>query len=180
MDFLTEKGISKGFQHLLGYKIWNQLSKHRRLALIELVQQYAVLLMPSSLGLGSEPTGQVIEFYAKARLKDIERQEVLSILSGKFEDFPDLDILDYQFNKNIFERLSKRMQDLIDGLKKIKFPYPDMEKRRKQIINAMELRVSIPIDEYDLWVINHAVPGSLSPEDTKKIDDWLKTRDEVK
>lgn len=173
MDYLLERGCSKALQHLLGWETWNSLSKLRRLALIELIQSYSVLSMPSFYEGATPPTGQELEKLAKARLKEIEKKEIVAIISGDLDMFPDADILDNQFNPKIFERLVKRMHALILGLEKLSFKHADLEKRRVQILDALNKRQSIPADTADLYIIDKVVPGSMDDETKKQMLEWF-------
>ncbi len=66
------------------------------------------------------------------------------------------------------------MQEIIDGLKKLSFRHPELEKRRLQILDALEHRCSIPTDEADTWILNKVTKGLLPKELDDKIDQYYK------
>lgn len=172
MDFLIERSISKSIQVLLGKEVWATLSKSRRMAIIELIEQYSFELLKSSHNSGIDL--KEIEASAKKKLEIIDQQELLALLHHDIFEFPDIGIEDYKIDKKIFNRLLKRMEALLQGLRKLSFKHPEMEKHRVQIIDALEKRESMPSDPYDLWIINKVIPGIQDEEETKKIDNWLK------
>lgn len=64
------------------------------------------------------------------------------------------------------------MQEIIDGLKKLSCQHPELEKRRKDLIDAFENRCSIPSDEADLYILSHVTIDVLPPETKEKIHKW--------
>jgi hypothetical protein len=91
-------------------------------------------------------------------------------------EFPGFTASNYHVNSQIFNRLRKHMEKLLIALKNIKFNHEEMEKRRLTIVEAIENKISIPSDLYDLYIINQVVPGVLDDESVKKIEAWMDSK----
>lgn len=174
MDYISEKSLFSSLQYFLGKDVWLSLSKSRRLAIVELVEQHAFRLIPGNYGCAI-PDMKDIEKMAYHKMLEIERTEFLAILKNDMREFPGYNPLNYGSHANIFNKLHKRMTELLIGLKNMKFDHPELEKRRLTIVEAIENRLCIPSDDYDLYVISFVVPGIMPEEDRAKIEEWAKT-----
>lgn len=173
MNYLIEKSLCKALENFLTTQVWAGLSKERKLAILELVERYSLLLLPTQYGSVTTPSSQEIENFAKEKLRQLERDELLAVLKNNILEFPDINVENYIIRKTIFQKIHKNMIELIEGLKKLTFEHLELEKRRVQILDAIEKRISVPSDELDLYVLNYVVPGAIDEENKKKIDEWL-------
>lgn len=175
---MAEKALYKALQSLLGDEVWLSLSKKRKLCLLELVEQYSFVLMSSSYGTATFPPTQIIEDFAKKKLREIEGQELIAVLKNDTKLLPELNINNFQITKPILTKLNKRMLDILEKVKALKLDHPFLKKRQSDIVDALEKRASIPGDEYDMYILNMVSPiGILTEEEVKKIEDWLQTEE---
>lgn len=176
MNILIERKVAQCFRKLLGNDVWRGLPLVKRLAVLELVDfmmLHGIQLMNNSrLGINPEE----IEEFVQQKLKAIREEEIAAILRGSSNS---MNFLDFGVETNLgnkpdaLAKKRKKMDMEILKLKEMIFANPELEKRRLQIIESVEDKVSIPADELDLYIISMVVPNVMDNEKIKEIEEWL-------
>jgi hypothetical protein len=109
----------------------------------------------------------------KAKLDKIRQQEARWLL-GISREMVDFGVGKLQpFHQYRTEPHRKKIMIELMALKDICFKNPELEKRRKEILHAVENALPLPADELDLFLISRVVPQILSREKQQEIKKYL-------
>jgi hypothetical protein len=174
VNLTQERIFFATIRSIVGEEIFSFLDKKRKIALLELIK--LVSIDPDLRRYGIKPDCDVNTIYRffNKKIDEIEKQEMLALLKREFCQLPTINLRNYPITKIIFNKLLYKMDELIKKIELIEFEHPELKKRKSDILDAVNRRVSIPSDDLDLYVLNHVMPGILEQEQVKKIEDWLK------
>lgn len=177
MTYKQEQKIAQSFRKLLGEQVWLSLTKTRRLALLELVETLGYQMFMSKNMNTPIDIDKIVKF-AEQRLIEVRAKEFLALISGNIGEFPEIGINDFNLYQKEFNILRMRMVDIIQKIRDLKLEKKFLQKRRDDIIQAIEQRCSIPGDDADLLILEMATGEEiLRPEQRKAIEEWLKEQE---